>query len=113
MTPTGFINGQYESGCYVNSSFQVHSSISLTEFKNNWMAVRIYLEIISRKFWYYDSSNNKNFEIFIGGRKYLHWFIFQGQQYQEECAKLFLVFLWVTSRNVVQGTIYQPKDKLY
>ena len=28
MTPTEFINGQYESRCYINSSFQVHFSIS-------------------------------------------------------------------------------------
>ena len=25
MTPNGFVNGQDESRCYVNASFQVHS----------------------------------------------------------------------------------------
>ena len=43
MTPTGFIHGKDESRCYVNLSFQVYFSISISEswfeywsWKNYW-----------------------------------------------------------------------------
>ena len=46
-------------------------------------------------------------------KNYLHWFVFWSHYHQEKCAILFFRVWRVTSRNGVQETIYEPRDKLY
>ena len=117
MTPTGFINGQDELRCYVNSSFQVlFFTIFLRQLIMNIDCDK-YIEDLDKSEDYYIRYITQMVilqviqRIFcgnlIGGRNKFNSDMFFG------VTNISTNVRWVNSRNVIKETLCEPRDMLH